>query len=140
MKAISGIEMLLIGAIGTVTIISAGVMPSATVKLTEDKNLIFEYNYNKVQLFLLNLLSTTSDNKKVYESVAEHIAINKPDNLDFLKGKFDNLLEKKCYQLATQTSVLLQAVSCQPVYFVNTTIVLPYNPNKLVETIKVGIG
>lgn len=150
MKAITGLEMLFMGLIGTFTIIVGGLIPSSTVKLTEEKQIIFEQNYNKVQLVLLNLLSTTNDNKKVYESIAENIAVKSKPSLEFLKEYLDKLAGK-CYKLTTvetipilgptDTDILVsEEKDCQFNYFANATIVLPYNPDKLIKELKVGIG
>lgn len=138
MKAITGFELLLIGIIGTYTIITAGFIPPSIVKLTEEKETLFEYSYNKVQLILLNLLSATHEDKKIYQWIGESIAIKQ--NLEFLKEKLDKIVESKCYQLSNSTNVLIFGKEdCELNYFVNTSIVLPYNPNRLIDELRVGI-
>ncbi len=141
MKSQTGFAMLFMGAIATLTIIVGVLIPPSTVKLTEEKQIIFEQNYNKVQLILLNLLSATQDNKKVYESIAENIAVKtRPPSLEFLNADLEKLAGK-CYRLNTTTKILIQeGKNCKLNYFINTTIVLPYNPDKLIEEFKVGIG
>ena len=139
MKAQTGLEILLMGIIGTYTILAVGILPASTVKLTEEKQTLFEYSYNKVQLLLLNILSATENDKRIYETIAENLAIDRPSNLDFLKNKLDKLIESKCYQLNSSTKVLLEVENCEPNYIVNATIALPYNPDKLIEEIRVGV-
>lgn len=141
MKSQTGFGAVFMGAIATLTIIVGVLIPASTVKLTEEKQIIFEQNYNKIQLILLNLLSSTHDNKKIYESVAENIAVKtNPPSLEFLNANLDKFAGK-CYRLNTTTNVLIpEGKNCQLHYLVNTTIVLPYNPDKLIEEFKVGIG
>lgn len=140
-KGISGIEILIMGMIGTFTILTAGILPSASVKIKLDENIVFEYKYNDAQNLLLTLLSITQDGKDVSKLMAEHLSFNNPSNIDFLKPKLDKLVKNKCYLINSTTRVLLDSSSgCEIKYRANTTIVLPYNPNKLVEEMRVGIG
>jgi len=138
-KGQGGIELLMMGAIVVLIIFMAGLLPTAAVKYNLDKEAIFEYKYNKVQHTLLTLFSVTHDEKKVSELIAEKFFIDKPSSVDFLKPILDKQIESKCYQLNVSNKILLSVDDCNPSYWINSTIVLPYNPNKLVEEIKVGI-
>ncbi len=138
-KGQAGFELLIMGAMVVLTMLIAGLLPTASVKSNLDKETIFEYKYNKVQHTLLTLFSTTHGEKKVSELVAENFTINKPSDLDSLKPILDKQIESKCYQLNVSNTILLSVDGCNPSYWINSTIVLPYNLNKLVEEIKVGI-
>jgi hypothetical protein len=160
-KGQAGIELLAMGAMVVLTMFIVGLLPTASVKYNLDKETIFEYKYNKVQHTLLTLFSTTHedptthDEKKVSELIAEKFAINKPSDLDFLKPILDKEIESKCYQLNVSDKILLSVDGCNPSYWINSTIVLPYKYNvnkqeclahgvqepspKFVEEIEVGI-
>jgi hypothetical protein len=154
-KGQAGFELLIMGAMVVLTMLIAGLLPTASVKFKLDQETIFEYKYNKVQHTLLTLFSTTHDEKKVSELIAEKFAIDKPSDLDFLKSILDKEIESKCYQINVSDKVLLSANDCNPSYWINSTIVVPYKYNvnkeqclasgsqepspKFVEEIRVGI-
>jgi hypothetical protein len=140
-KGQAGFDLLMSGAMVVFAIFIVGLLPTTSVKSNLDKETIFEYKYNKVQHTLLTLFSTTHDEKKVSELIAEKFAINKPSDLNFLKPILDKQIESKCYQLNVSNTILLSVDGCNPSYWVNSTIVLPYNSNtnELVGEIKVGI-
>jgi hypothetical protein len=140
-KGISGIELIIMGLIGTFTIITSAYLPPSSVKVKLDSDTLFEHNINDVQNLLLTLLSVTQDGKDASKLIAEHISFNNPTNVDFLKSNMDKLVINKCYKLNSTSETLLDSSSgCEIKYSINTTLVLPYNPNKLIEEIRVGIG
>jgi hypothetical protein len=154
-KGQAGFELLIMGAVVVLTMFIAGLLPTASVKSNLDKEAIFEYKYNNVQHTLLTLFSTTHDEKKVSELIAEKFAIGKPSDLDFLKSILDNEIESTCYLLNVSNTTLFSVDGCNPSYWINSTIVLPYKYNinkqeclahgiqepspKFVEEIEVGI-
>jgi len=149
-KGVATILVILVaGTVLMYTLLIAGVLPVYAVKYRLDKEMIFEYKYSKAQHTLLTLFSITYDTslgeKKVFESIAERYSINKPSNLDFLKSNLDELIEGKCYQIKVSDNILLDKkkflITCEPEYWINSTLVLPYDPNKpLTQEIEVGIG
>ncbi|MEM7825202.1 MAG: hypothetical protein QXO27_04490 [Candidatus Aenigmatarchaeota archaeon] len=140
-KGISGIELVLMGLIGTFTIITSAFLPPSAVKVKLDSDTLFEYKDNNVQNLLLTLLSITQNGRDVSKLIAEHLSFNNPANVDFLESRMDKLVINKCYKLNSTSEILLDSSGdCEIKYNANTTIVLPYNPNKLIEEIRVGIG
>ena len=138
-KGQAGFELLIMGVMVVFAIFIVGLMPTTSVKSKLDQETIFEYKYNKVQHTLLTLFSITHNQKKVSEFIAEKNSIDKSANLDFLKPILEKQIDSKCYQLNVSDQILLSADDCNPKYRVNSTIVFPYNPNKLVGEIEVGI-
>lgn len=139
-RGITGFELLIAGMMFTFVILIVGLLPAVYVKRKLDHETIFEYRCNKVQHLLLTLFSITYDERKVSESIAEHYLINKPDNLNFLKPYLDREMENKCYHIAVHNKTMFSTGSCDVKCRTNTTLVLPYNLNKLVTEIMVDVG
>jgi len=139
-KGQAGFELLIMGVMVVVAMFIAGLLPTASVKTNLDKEAIFEYKYNKVQHTLLTLFSITHDEKKVSELIAENFTINKPSDLEFLKPILDKEIETKCYHIVVDSKALFFVGGCDVKYRANATLILPYNPNKLVEEITVDTG
>ena len=66
----SVIEPLLVGIVGTVTILAV-ILPPAIVKITVDKETLFTYSYEKVQNILLTLFRLKQDGKEAYQILSE---------------------------------------------------------------------
>jgi len=94
MKSIA--QFLLVGLIGTSTIIIGVLIPPLIVQTTVDKELLFTYGYEKAEHSLLSLLSLVEDGKSVYEVLGMRALLNNPEGLSQLKIKFDQLLGENC--------------------------------------------
>ncbi len=145
MKAQSIPEIPLLGIIGTIAIIGGILIPPAIIKTTLDKELVLTYEYEKTQLDLLALLSSTQGNIPVYEIIANNI--NTPDNLEFLKEGLNTIIESKCYSLQvgdteSDFKTLLENGVCSKKYKFTTTITLPYNPElkSQIKLLRIGVG
>ncbi|MFQ6055347.1 MAG: hypothetical protein ACE5J3_05120 [Methanosarcinales archaeon] len=94
----------------------------------------YRYEYDNSQLYLLTLLSKTYDGKPIYTQIADHLQTGEPD-ISFVKSELKRIVGDKCYKLFTPTEIIAQSDCTPSKYTVQTKIVLPYNPNRLVETL-----
>lgn len=145
MKAQSIPEIPLLGIIGTIAIVAGILIPPTIIKTTLDKELVLTYEYEKTQLDLLALLSSTHEGIPVYEVIAN--SINTPDNLEFLKERLNTIIESKCYSLQvgnieSDFKTLLENGVCSKKYTFTTTIVLPYDPElkSRIKLLRIEVG
>lgn len=95
--------------------------------------------------FLAILSSTNSDtltgsNKATMEIIGEKILI-KTQSIDFLKEDLEKMFPKKCYEISLGSEILLRKdVNCpSSPQSVEAKIVIPFNPSKLTEKIKLVV-
>lgn len=143
MKSVA--EIAIIGLIGTVSIIVGIVIPPTVMKSTVGKELLLSYNFEKAQHGLLSLLSSTQNNKPVYELISTKILIK---NSDYLSTEMQNIFAKA---IGTSYCILVdpdeQMIQkdaftgkvCEADAIFNTIIVVPYNKDSLVKVIGFGV-
>ena len=94
----------------------------------------YEQSYEKIQMVLISLLSSTGENREITEQqvIGEHLVLG--EGLGNLGDKLFSLVESGSYKLSTSSETL--AEKSNPNNFTKETkIVLPYNKNKLTETL-----
>ena len=95
--------------------------------------------------FLAILSSTNPDGLAVIDKVTMEIigerALIKTQLMDFLKGDLEKMYPKKCYEVYLGSEILVKKGSNCPgsPQIVDAKIVLPFNPSKLTEKIKMVI-
>ena len=121
------------------TVVSLGIVVGILVSikfLTEPivEVVKYEQSYEKIQMVLISLLSSTDENGEITEqqAIGEHLILGK--RLGNLDDKLSSLVESGFYKLSTSSKTL--AEKSNPMNFTKETkIVLPYNKNKLTETL-----
>ncbi|MEK6909816.1 MAG: hypothetical protein AABW61_01935 [Candidatus Aenigmatarchaeota archaeon] len=143
MKSVA--EIAIIGLIGTVSIIAGIVIPPAVMKSTVGKELLLSYNFEKAQHGLLSLLSSTQNDKPVYELISTKIIIK---NSDYLSSEMQNIFAKA---IGANYCILVDSDEqraqkdaftgkvCEVDTTFNTIIVVPYNKDSLVKVIGFGV-
>lgn len=143
MKSVA--EIAIIGLIGTVSIIAGIVITPTVMKSTVGNELLLSYNFEKAQHGLLSLLSTTQNNKPVYELISTKIIIK---NSDYLSSEMQNIFGNA---IGTNYCILVDPDEqvaqkdaftgkvCEVDTIFNTIIVVPYNKDALIKVIGFGV-
>jgi len=134
---VAPIVMAIIGgiAIGTITtlILSVVFLKIHLVGIVD-----YRYEYDNSQLYLLTLLSKTYNDKPIYTQIANNLQTGSP-SLTFVKSELEKIVGDRCYKLFTSAKTIAQSACTPSKYTVQTKIVLPYNPDRLVETLTLVI-
>lgn len=142
MKSATALEIPIIGLIGTIAIIGGILIPPSIIEMTIDKELAFTYEYEKIQLTLLTLLSSTHEGKPVYEIIANNI--NAPENLEFLKKDLNEIIKSKCYSIQVRDendfTTLIENGNCNKKYQFTIVLSLPYNPDSRIKLLRIDAG
>ena len=119
------------------------ILPTVLLKVQIIKILNTEIKYNDADSALLTLLSLTHEDIPLPQWIAEYIYLGEPSDISFLKDKLakSSILQIGCVELWSSEKVIISAKTCVPEYnFVSTAkIVLPYNNEKLIESIRLVI-
>lgn len=146
MKSVA--EIAIIGLIGTFSIIAGIVIPPTVMKSTVGKELLLSYNFEKAQHGLLSLLSSTQNNKPVYELISTKMLIK---NSDYLNTEMQNIFAIFDRAIGTSYCILIdpdeQRIQkdaftgkvCEADAIFNTIIVVPYNKDALVKVLGFGV-
>lgn len=155
MKSVA--EIVIVGLIGTFTIVAGTIIPPSVIKLAVVEELVQTYNFEKAQHALLTLFSVNEGDRSVYEIIGTSTLLKKPTNA--VKPQFDSLFrenENYCIALIRKNILLTGYAVTSPTTEVsqerilrgacplsgtqfNTIIVVPYNKKSLVEIIGIGI-
>lgn len=136
-KGIAFLTILVGGLIGILGSIVAIIMPIYFLKIHITQTVIYTYEYDTTQHYLLTLLSLTFNNKPIYQQLGEAIQLDK--DTSFIKEITQKLIyHTKCYNLTTSQKILVgPEEDCTPTrYKVESRIILPYNPNHLTEQLR----
>src|SRR2546428_4983373 len=98
-----------------------------------------QYRLDSTQSTLLALLSVTDQNKiPLIEIIGENSLLTNGPNLQSVVNTLDKyIFTDKCYSLSNSSSMLISPQSgCNPQFPAYAKIPLPYNPTKLVDTLK----
>lgn len=141
---VTGIELLVIG----MALFVAAVIPALFLKIHLVEVVHYEYNYNRVQLMMLALLSTTHDGQPLQKIIGEHIVLNNhPDIAAIISSKMDKLANcyKVYYELgegSDATEKILSATKdCEAKeYAASAQLTLPYNSNNLAAKLMLVIN
>jgi hypothetical protein len=112
-------------------------LPVILLKIHIVKIIEMEFNYDNAGSALLMLLASTHDNKPVAQLLAEHILLKQPSNTDFAKNNIEKIVT--CYKISTPSKTLIET-TCSPEYGASAKVALPYNYEKLVESVTLMIG
>jgi hypothetical protein len=134
---ISAMGIAIIGgiAIGTTIIL---LLSSFFLRIHLIGTIEYRYEYDNSQLYLLTLLSKTHKNKKIRTQIADNLQIGNPD-ISFVKNELERIVRDRCYNLTTSIKTIAKSDCTPSKYTVKTKIVLPYNPNRLVDTLTLVI-
>jgi len=138
MKGIAVIAIAIIGIIAVVGTIFTLILPALILRAHLIQIVNYRYEYDNSQLYLLVLLSKTYNDKSVYTQIADNLQTGQP-SISFVKGELERIVGDRCYKLSTSTKVIAQSDCAPSRYTVQTKIALPYNPNRLVDTLTLVI-
>ena len=124
------LEAAVIGLIFAVATFLIIIIPFIFTRIHFVETINAEVVQNNAQLILLSLLSSTYQNKPIYQIIVDHVAFKQyPDIQQILTprlAKFSN-----CYALQIGDEILAQTSSCTPhTYTAEARIVLPYQPDR----------
>lgn len=139
MKGFALLTAGLVMAIFSVTAIVMMLLPLGLLKIHMVETVGRVYEYDNTQSYLLILLSKTHDGNLIYTQMSENLQIGSPD-ISFVKTELDTLTGSKCFKLTSSATTIAVQTGCIPTkYSVQTKIVLPYNPDRLTETLKLVV-
>lgn len=124
------IEGAVIGIIFAVACFMIIIIPYIFTRIQFVETISAESVQNNGQLVLLSLLSSTYQNKPIYQILVDHVTLGQyPDIQQIISprlAKFSN-----CYSLQIGNETLTQSSNCTPhVYTAMARIVLPYQHDK----------
>jgi len=119
----------------TIALIIVIVVSSFFLRIHLVEILEYEQRYNNAQLGLISLLSSTHENKKIIEIIAEYEAFGRYDNIEEILtnkiSKFSN-----CYSLSIQDKTLAKSAECEPgMYVARVKIPLPNGEVKILRLV-----
>lgn len=128
-----------IGVIVSITAVVMILMPLAVLRMHMIETVTRVYEYDNTQSSLLTLLSKTHDGELVYPQISDNLQTGMP-SVNFLKDELDTITGDKCYKLLSSVGTIVIKEGCTPrKYSAQTKIVLPYNPDRLTETLKLVV-
>lgn len=137
-------------------------IPFFVFKFNFTNVIVFESKYNNADLAMLSLLSMKNNGEYVPQILAEHLTLNNPSDISFVNKILDETVPSKCYELSTGTTTQVVPTSttsttttslsvpstvlmikslptdCTPDTFTKAQLVLPYNPNKVTESLELS--
>lgn len=134
MKGIAPIAIALIGVIVIVGTVFMLILPAFMLRMHLVQIVNYRYEYDNSQLYLLVLLSKTYNDKPIYTQIAENLQTGEP-NIGFVKSELERIVGDRCFKLSSSTKTIAQSDCVPSKYTVQTKIVLPYDPNHLVDTL-----
>jgi hypothetical protein len=134
------LELALIGVVFTVASFLIVIIPFIFTRIHFIETIDAEVVQNNAQLILLSLLSSTYQNKPVYQILIEHAAFNQhPDIEQIMTPRLQKFAD--CYALQLGDEVISKSADCDPQkYTARVKIVLPYQPDKKVEFLNLTIN
>lgn len=105
------------------------------------RNVNVQFDIDASQSTLLTLLSVTDKGVPGIEVVGESVVLKNSD-AGFVKSSLEKLFPSKCYSLDAQSlkdPIAAKEKCTTPDRKATTRIPLPYDPNKLVETVTLAI-
>jgi len=138
MKGIGVLTLVLALSVVTLVIAISLLATAIFLRVQLINQIELKYEFNNAQLVLLTLLSSTHNGEKISKLLAEHIILNEPSNVDFLKIKLDKLVDSKCYRLSTSSKTIIESKDISECSFESrsqTALILPYSQEKVVELI-----
>lgn len=132
MKGISGIELLFIYVVFSLTIILGILIPILFLKIHIVRVLEIEYKYSNSGLAIISLLS----DRAFYERLSAYVAgfpdfppkFEKKKVIEETGSRLDLLVQTQCYKLSSKDIIVQKTEQgCNPEYKAKAFIVLPYN-------------
>lgn len=144
MKSVA--EIAIIGLIGTFTIVAGIIIPPSVIKSTIGKEILLTYNFEKAQYGLITFLSSTQDDKIVYELVGTKILLKDVD-ISEAQNTFNKVIATNyCIVVDPEIRGMQGAQGdisntniCEVNAAFNTIMVVPYNNEALVKVIGMGV-
>ena len=139
MKGFAMLTVVLIMAIFSITAIVMMLLPLGLLKIHMVETVARVYEYDNAQSYLLTLLSKTHGGDLVYSQMSKNLQTGSPD-INFVKDELDTLTNNKCFKLSSSATTIAVHAGCSPTkYSTQAKIVLPYNPDKLTETLNLVV-
>lgn len=153
MKAFFGLDLLLIGAIVSIGMLIAAIMPFFFLRINLVGLVQTEIRQNQVGLAYLALITSTNGGKPILNLLSEEISSGVSQNLDSIIQEKMNKISF-CYKLSTKEKVISKSRSDKCIFSQNgetdlktideftleTKLPLPYSPNKKTETVILAIA
>ncbi|HKZ45430.1 MAG TPA: hypothetical protein VJ343_01875 [archaeon] len=132
-----------IGIIVFIGIVAMFLLPIGILKMHTIVTVERAYNYDNAQSYLLTLLSKTHGGDFVYNDISYSLQAKDPLVISYVKAELDKITDNKCYKLSSAinyTNNIAMKQGCTPVkYSAQAKIVLPYNPDRLTDTLTLVI-
>jgi len=149
-KAIVIVDDLIALAILGAVIGAIIIIPAIALKIHIINLIQFENKYNTADLAMLALLSLKNEGKEMPQILADYVTSDIPSDISFVSTDLEKIIPSKCFSLTTGSlntraptrliSIKPYITDCSPDTSTKTKIPVPYNPEKLSETLELKIS
>ena len=122
------IEGAMVGLVVTIAVWLIIIIPYIFTRIHFVETINAEVVQNNAQLILLSLMSSTYQDKPIYDIMVQHVVNSQyPDISQIISPRIEKFTD--CYQLQLGNEMIAQSKTCIPhTYMAQASIVLPYQP------------